>query len=127
MLQLIEDLGFLREERARARKLTRGIEGFGSFIQHSSSGDAAAKDFPSKVYGRCNSQYNTHQKEGDKFFAQYEICETQPRGEEIASSGSWSIRDDENSKENHPFCDDENQTTESLLSSAQLSVKEKQF
>ncbi|XP_050386852.1 epsin-3-like [Argentina anserina] len=62
VLKLVGDTVFLKEERARARHLTRGIQGFGSFSQkHSSSTDSTSKELSVKAYERCNSHYSIHQ------------------------------------------------------------------
>lgn len=115
VLKLIQNSAFLKEERARARSLTRGIEGFGSFIHRSSSPDAGlVKDFPSKVYGRCNSYYDDHLNKENKFFAEERNSQSNKKDE---VSESWPSRGDENPSGNHPFCDHEHQTTKSLLSS----------
>ncbi|GMN57211.1 hypothetical protein TIFTF001_026315 [Ficus carica] len=115
VLKLIENSAFLKEERARARSLTRGIEGFGSFIRRSSSLDAGlVKDFPSKVYGRCNSYYDDHLNEENKFFAEERNSQSSKKDK---VSEYWPCRGDENPSGNHPFCDHEHQTTKSLLSS----------
>ncbi|EXC30502.1 hypothetical protein L484_010750 [Morus notabilis] len=113
VLKLIKNSVFLDEERARARNLTRGIEGFGSFIQRSSAID---KGFPSKAYGRCNSYYDDHLNEENRL--------TQESGKERNSqfvkeeevSESWLSTGDGNPRGNHPFCDHEHQI-KSLLSS----------
>ncbi|XP_058109694.1 epsin-3-like [Magnolia sinica] len=63
ILQLLEKGPLLKEERDRARKLTRGIEGFGSFCQRSSS--SADKEQSFNTYGRCNSHYSGYSREED--------------------------------------------------------------
>ncbi|KAK7859205.1 epsin-2 [Quercus suber] len=61
VLKLLESETLLKEERARARKLTHGIEGFGSFSQRSSSKDAIMKDSSFQRFGRSNSHCNEDQ------------------------------------------------------------------
>lgn len=70
ILKLLEKGPLYKEERDRARKVTRGIEGFGSFSQ---------KSYPTQVisggsnYGRSHSQYNEHgntDDDDDKIFIQ---------------------------------------------------------
>ncbi|KAJ1443192.1 hypothetical protein SESBI_00478 [Sesbania bispinosa] len=61
-LKLLRNRDFLKQERERARHLSYGIEGFGSFNQRSSA-------ICNKIYGRCNSYYdnNCQQEENDDF------------------------------------------------------------
>lgn len=63
ILQLLEKGALLKEERARARKLTREIKGFGSFNVRSSSSTAGGsfcdiKEARIGLYGRWNSHYS---------------------------------------------------------------------
>ncbi|XP_042510737.1 epsin-3-like [Macadamia integrifolia] len=59
VLKLLEKGPLLKEERDRARKLTRGIEGFGSFSHRPSSTEATSfRDSSMKTYGRSHSEYN---------------------------------------------------------------------
>ena len=60
-MKLLESETLLKEERARARKLTHGIVGFGSFSQRSSSKDAIMKDSSFQRFGRSNSHCNDDQ------------------------------------------------------------------
>ncbi|KAL2239764.1 UNVERIFIED_CONTAM: Clathrin interactor EPSIN 1 [Sesamum indicum] len=53
ILKLLEKGPLLREERDKARKISRGIQGFGSFCLRTSSG----QETPPKVFDRCNSQF----------------------------------------------------------------------
>lgn len=57
VLKLIEDESFLKEERARERKLTAGIKGFGSFCQQPISTDNSSNDSKSEKYLRWNSHF----------------------------------------------------------------------
>lgn len=116
MLKLIENSSFLKEERDRARKLTRGIEGVGSFNPRSSSIDASLKDFPSKAYNRCNSHYNDLQNEENRFF----LADDGSRGTQQSTSEKINSqsRKEENPISDHPFYDNQHyQTKKSLLSS----------
>lgn len=54
-LELLEKGPLLREERDRSRKVTRGIQGFGSFNHVWSS--TANEEHASACYGRSNSHY----------------------------------------------------------------------
>lgn len=68
ILQLLEKGELYKEERERARKLTRGIQGFGSFSQRSSSSTNEPSDQSSiSSYGRCNSHYDDYSRQEDVF------------------------------------------------------------
>ncbi|KAK4408569.1 Clathrin interactor EPSIN 1 [Sesamum angolense] len=53
ILKLLEKSPLLREERDKARKISRGIQGFGSFSLRTSSG----QETPPKVFDRSNSEF----------------------------------------------------------------------
>lgn len=118
VLKLLEDTVFLKEERDRARNLTRGIQGFGSFSQqHSSFTDSSLKKLSLKTYERCNSHYNYHQSREDKLLDLNENFLTKKQlqidDHDIISSKpeiNLEIGD-------HPFCKNEHQTEDTLLSS----------
>ncbi|XP_057484103.1 uncharacterized protein LOC130770626 [Actinidia eriantha] len=59
ILKLLEKGPLLKEERDRSRKLTRGIEGFGSFCNRSS----ILRESSLGTFGTCNSQFNDHGNE----------------------------------------------------------------
>jgi epsin len=69
ILKLLEKGPLLKEERDRARKLTRGIQGFGSFSQRSSSSaHCMLKESPSlATIGRSNSQFNSQENQENQF------------------------------------------------------------
>ncbi|XVF75347.1 hypothetical protein PTKIN_Ptkin13bG0181000 [Pterospermum kingtungense] len=136
ILMLLENESFLKEERARARKLTTGIKGFGSVSQFSSSRDD--ESFNSfRNYGRSNSQNYDHNKNHDEVYY-LEFKENFPTKElikiteednyklnksgpgKLESNGYHcleSSEDGDNMEREHPFCeDDEQETAESLLS-----------
>lgn len=100
ILKLLANKDFLKEERERARHLSHGIQGFGSFNQRSSAINERLHDTPSKIYGRCNSDY------GEKY-EDFTILEK--KLENNSNSG-------EDIEEQHPFVDQEKLTTTSLLS-----------
>lgn len=63
---LLENDILLKEERDRARKLTRGIQGFGSFAQRSSSSSMKSILRESSLdgkFGRSNSQFNYYEND----------------------------------------------------------------
>ncbi|KAE7996785.1 hypothetical protein FH972_001476 [Carpinus fangiana] len=108
VLKLLESEPFLKEERARARKLTHGIEGYGSFGLRFSSTDAALKNSSFKTYGRCSSHYN-------ESFSIKEGARREPEND----SGSGQGIEDGYAEEDHPFCDNADQTIASLLSTTE--------
>lgn len=60
MLKLLEKGPLFREERERARKISRGIQGFGSFNQNSTSKNTISQNHDPKAsnfYGRSISLY----------------------------------------------------------------------
>ncbi|XP_021296111.1 ENTH domain-containing protein C794.11c-like [Herrania umbratica] len=116
LMQLENEL-FLKEERARARKLTMGIKGFGSFSHLSSSKDQRFNSFSN--HGGSSSQEdcflefkeNLSFKEGAGLTEQdYNQNMLAPEKLEIDGDGFDRERQ-------HPFCEDEQETAESLLSS----------
>ncbi|OWM87490.1 hypothetical protein CDL15_Pgr022601 [Punica granatum] len=118
VLKLLQERHFWQEERTRARKLTQGIKGFGSFCQRQCSLDVDFEN-PSvwKMYGRWNSHGNAYDNEEDELLVPNleEVC-TRSRND-----SSEPERKQEDVKyfavmEDHPFCDNGHQGTESLLS-----------
>ncbi|XP_062084946.1 epsin-3 [Humulus lupulus] len=63
VLKLLEKGPLLQEERHKARKLSRGIQGFGSFTQRSSSSQKILRQTSVETYGRCNSQFISHENQ----------------------------------------------------------------
>lgn len=61
-MKLLEEGTLLKEERNRARRLSRGIQGFGSFCQRSTpaQGILREKSMPT-TFGRSNSEINNHE------------------------------------------------------------------
>lgn len=70
-MKLLEKGPLLKEERDRARKLTRGIQGFGSFCQRSSDSPAQGilRESSFETYGRSNSQshFSNHENQENQF------------------------------------------------------------
>ncbi|KAJ1406888.1 hypothetical protein SESBI_24700 [Sesbania bispinosa] len=64
ILKLLEEGTVLKEERDRARRLSRGIQGFGSFCHRSTPehGILREKSFPT-TFGRCNSDFNNRENQ----------------------------------------------------------------
>ena len=63
-MKLLEEATLLKEERNRARRLSRGIQGFGSFSQRSTpaQGILREKSLPATI-GRSNSDSNNHENQ----------------------------------------------------------------
>ncbi|WCJ41226.1 ENTH/VHS family protein [Euphorbia peplus] len=72
ILKLLEKEHLLKEERDRARKLTRGIKGFGSFCQRSSSGEGVLQESSHSMFARSNSQFADHKSDDNQFFSSNE-------------------------------------------------------
>lgn len=67
-MKLLEKGPLLKEERDRARKLTRGIQGFGSFSHRPSSAESVLRESPSfTTFGRSNSQFNSQENQENQF------------------------------------------------------------
>ncbi|GFP96751.1 enth domain-containing protein c794.11c [Phtheirospermum japonicum] len=127
VMNLLEDRSYLKEERARARKLTVGIKGFGSFSQSPIA--RSSKDFVSDSNLRSNSlQFGTHRhaavdsnllasEEYSKLLANNKIAEQ----DEFLTDWSQTYGSDREyvrHEEDHPFWDKEHRSTRvSLLSS----------
>lgn len=80
VLKLLEKGPLLKEERDRARKISRGIQGFGSFSHRTSSGQGTLQESSLlKTFDRCNSQFNDHAKQ-ENFFQ--EEGETEGKSEQ---------------------------------------------
>ncbi|OAY38632.1 ENTH domain-containing protein C794.11c [Manihot esculenta] len=126
IVNLLENELFLKEERARTRKLTRGIQGFGSFTsRRSPSHDGSFKGLNFRPCRRCNSDNSAQINQEYEFLAPDDNLLTDKRihkAEKIyedVSSGlenSGEIREDEYPVEDHPFCYSDHHTSESLLS-----------
>ncbi|KAH6765638.1 ENTH/VHS family protein [Perilla frutescens var. hirtella] len=130
ILKLLEKGPLLKEERERARKISRGIEGFGSFCLRTSS----SQESSIKTFERCNSQFIDQEIENSS----NESLRTQlnhtkqnvlvDRGvlPEPSCKPLLSEQRDDSSKINtlmgdqHPFDDTQHLTCVSLLSIAKI-------
>ncbi|KAM1708273.1 hypothetical protein ACFX2K_001267 [Malus domestica] len=125
VLKLVEDEVFFREERARARNLTRGIEGFGSLsLQRSSFIDSSLKGSSLKTYERSNSHYNDHQSRESQVFGsnkKFVMKEEMEKPQQNDDHDNISEPEVNLNVGDHPFCQDEHQMTESLLSTVNES------
>ncbi|KAI3926398.1 hypothetical protein MKX01_032586 [Papaver californicum] len=68
ILKLLEKGPLLKEERDRARKVNRGIKGFGSFTQKTSTTDCE-NQFSVGAFGRCNSELVNHGEDCENQFS----------------------------------------------------------
>ncbi|XP_059315245.1 epsin-3 [Lycium ferocissimum] len=147
ILKLLESGQLLKEERNKARKISRGIEGFGSFNIRTSSGEGILEESTIKPYGRSNSQFNDHGNEDDEnssFNSEVQVSEKVD--DEYLVSGiscisfkenmapteemhKWNFKGESKalleaeprmgclSEEDHPFSETDRLTSVSLLSS----------
>ncbi|KAL3625879.1 hypothetical protein CASFOL_030408 [Castilleja foliolosa] len=71
ILKLLEKGPLLKEEREKARKISRGIQGFGSFNVRTSTGQQQILNESTavKAFGRSNSEYNDHRANQDDLFS----------------------------------------------------------
>lgn len=67
--KLLQKGPLLKEERDRARKLSRGIQGFGSFCQRSSSTQGVLRETPFETYGRSNSDFDSHESQENQLLS----------------------------------------------------------
>ncbi|KAM7271369.1 hypothetical protein ACFE04_030583 [Oxalis oulophora] len=111
VLRLLEDESFHREERARARKLTREIKGSGSFNQRPLSISSFRDELGSRPYGRCNSQYNDHVHDNQEN-ENTSSDETLENNKDVTLE---KIGTETSLEKDHPFCESESETSGSLL------------
>ncbi|KAL1544203.1 clathrin interactor EPSIN 1 [Salvia divinorum] len=129
VLRLLDKGPLLKEEREKARKISRGIEGFGSFCIRTSS----TQESSSKTFQRCNSQFNNE----DAFtLASIEnvLVNTTSLAKESSMTQSYDIfgetskpmlneqRSELSVEDLHPFDETEHLTSQSLLSVAHQNV-----
>ncbi|OIW08626.1 hypothetical protein TanjilG_03302 [Lupinus angustifolius] len=77
IMKLLEEGTLLKEERNRARSLTRGIQGFGSYDQRSSTaqGILREKSLPT-TFGRCNSEISNQENHVNMSYCSYNSMDT---------------------------------------------------
>ncbi|KAJ4827086.1 hypothetical protein Tsubulata_013900 [Turnera subulata] len=128
ILKLLEDGQFLKDERARTRKITRDIQGFGSFSKRPSSDnkesftdDGTLKGMGFRTYWRRNSYYsdgcgeeNELAASKEKLLGEETTQENQHFHEDIISPAK--ILDKGCAVEDHPFCAGDHHIRASLLS-----------
>ena len=117
LLKLLNNGHFIKEERDRARKLTREIQGFGSFCQRSTpAAQGLLQETPSSpAFDRCNSVYNNHENEENQI--SYSDKGLNKEAVKSSSSHHGGIKE-----ENKNYCDDFEKTE--MLQKPQTSLKE---
>ncbi|XP_015169993.1 clathrin interactor 1-like [Solanum tuberosum] len=119
VIELLEDRSFLKEERQRARKVTVGIKGFGSFCNRPVSGEDSMKE---ERYLRSNSEFTDCQNKENQIMdsetmfickqrlANALIIHKNVIDDPISDAMEWN---------QHPFCDiRDNHSQASLLSTS---------
>lgn len=134
VMKLLEDRSYLKEERARTRKLTVGIKGFGSFGQSQRPVDERSNDIDSdRLFGSTSllfgggggrRHYNTAEERNllapDEFtnlfvtnnITQNDDLKGWPHTYTSKGNGNGYVIE-----EDHPFWDKEHHASVSLLSS----------
>ncbi|KAH0648940.1 hypothetical protein KY285_034188 [Solanum tuberosum] len=123
VIKLLQDGTFLKKERERARKVTVGIKGFGSFCKRPVSSEESMNEAISERYLRSNSGFtDCHNKENQIMAPDKGFSCKQKLGK------SWNIESviddtigDAMEWNQHPFYD--NHSRASLLSISGLSGK----
>ncbi|RDX81462.1 Epsin-3 [Mucuna pruriens] len=77
ILKLLEEGSILKEERNHARRLSREIQGFGSFSLRSNQaqGVLREKSLPTK-FDRCKSDFNNNENQENQFFGSNHCLDT---------------------------------------------------
>ncbi|KAI3878228.1 hypothetical protein MKW92_032086 [Papaver armeniacum] len=120
MLKLLEKGPLLKEERNRARKVTRGIKGFGSFTQKSSMTDE--NQSPVGAFGRCNSEFVNH---GEDCEIQFSVDEGETEGtKSTQQNGFHSSIPEMTTDKLNPVKDSRNEDSLSKKSEMRKSSKE---
>lgn len=77
ILKLLEEGTLLKEERSRARRLSRGIQGFGSFSHWSTQAQGAPQEKSlSFTFDRCKSDFDTDDNQENQSFASNHCLDT---------------------------------------------------
>lgn len=107
VVKLLEKGPLLKEERDRARKVTRGIRGFGSF-DHIKSLEWSGVGQTPDLFRKCNSHYEADSERGDGVD---DVKESSSSDEEVSCvKAKIELRN-----EDHPFSEIEHQEMESVL------------
>lgn len=122
VLNLLEDEQLIQEERAKARKVTREIKGYGSFSNRQCSIDAKAKaDIASVLnttYGRWNSHCYGYENDFQRSNVFQEVSHVDSRDNQHQEKVKFIINHREecsNDGMDHPFINDQLQGAKSLL------------
>ncbi|XP_057751163.1 epsin-3 [Arachis stenosperma] len=110
IITLLEEATLLKEERNRARRLSRGIQGFGSFCQRSTTktpaqGILREKSMPTTL-GRSNSESNNLEHEENHFSSSNNGVETKSYHDDVDNS-EMVLKSETSSKENREPSKDE--------------------
>ncbi|KAL8501718.1 hypothetical protein ACS0TY_021005 [Phlomoides rotata] len=144
VLKLLEKGPLLKEERDKCRKISRGIEGFGSFCNRTSSSEEILQGPSKKSLARCNSEFTDHGNRDDFLFpfpnenlmikAETEKIPKKANSSQVDSKENQApkegdfarkpllgeqkngLRDNTAMEDHHPFDESEHLTTMSLLS-----------
>ncbi|ERN07836.1 hypothetical protein AMTRI_Chr08g204180 [Amborella trichopoda] len=86
VLNLLTERNLLKEERQRARKLTRGIQGFGSFTPRTSLSEfGSCRVFAIESYGRCKSYHTDIEDNEDMSYGSHLRSDSSKTNREPAS------------------------------------------
>ncbi|MED6133654.1 hypothetical protein PIB30_030174 [Stylosanthes scabra] len=111
IITLLEEATLLKEERNRARRLSRGIQGFGSFSQRSTTTTTQAhailreKSLPTTL-ARCNSESNNFEDEENHSSSSNNGVETKSYHADIGNN-EMVLKSETGSKENREPSKDE--------------------
>ncbi|EYU33198.1 hypothetical protein ABFS82_06G147300 [Erythranthe guttata] len=130
VMKLLEDRTYLKDERARARKITVGIKGFGSFSQHRKIDDVTSDDENTDRFFRSKSLFfdvqHQHQHQRPDYGLESKLLtsnDDQFSNKMIAQGDDfkgWSHKYKTHEfvmEDDHPFWDKDQNTRISLLSS----------
>lgn len=122
----MENNEILREERARAQQLSRGIQGFGSFSNRTSAINGSFNDLASKKYEKRNSCHAFNESEEHDFSNLEKKLSDEDNNidkekQQVHNMGKKHLQREkktnlEDFKIDHPFVEKENFSQASLLS-----------
>ncbi|PIN22007.1 hypothetical protein CDL12_05286 [Handroanthus impetiginosus] len=138
ILKLLEKGPLLKEERDKARKISRGIQGFGSYCLRSSSAQENLQESSPKPFGRCNSNFVDRTNHGKEFKngitnSKMDNLKIENLSGQVHSKENLPIHESKalledkkdesrmniSTTDDHPFDDADNLTARSLLSTAE--------
>jgi epsin len=116
VMKLLEEGTLLKEERNQCRRLSRGIQGFGSFQQRSTSTQTILreKSLPTTI-GRCNSDSNNNEDQENKLsFSTLDSKKTMIHQDDDIGNNELIQKSESSSKENmEPWKEEWNMNGES--------------